>query len=633
MFHATDLTRRSGRGNVFLEAAVPLTKSLHRQIVKLGRRLEDAASELETPLKGTSAEDRRIQLMSIVKDIKDLLERIDRDIPLLQLAITASGESMSTGLPLGVSPSRLLQASTFLMVGDTQFATDSSRPVQIGPSFTLSLYMLFVGHSESLSKTTANSLAQVAPPQAAAPLGSDAGQHDDRPYGMGEGERMPIWQEVLHKARVRICRTPMAYVFGAQKGYHSATGKETAAENEWPVAQCSQTDHFSYFLEIIEDLDDGRVHDAASQMSSFEDVEKAGIREAIPIHQIAKIFYTDTGRILNIGSESDPERNPVLLLKRDVTASIPKHRLDPSAIARSLEEKPVSGNGEDGDGLHDEIDGQIRSESEIPKSPIAEASLPCAHAWSFPAHVDPEWLALEVFTEDDDESTEVSESTVDESDGDVSEFGPESPATPTRLRPAVSRRLCSSLDFRLIEQIRNISLRSPNRKASSRPSSSRSATVEGGGDVSLALQSRSQESQGAFVARSPFGAITSSLSLLEMLVRLTSLQEFRQTSHLAIPDHVLTFFLEETSTTGLRGDERLRARTEAKRKVGFDPYTDAPGRWQMIECLVSWRALIDWCSFSRRCLLGLYFCWIPIWGHVAFVRLEKRCGKGLTFGQ
>lgn len=79
-----------------------------------------------------------------------------------------------------------------------------------------------------------------------------------------------------------------------------------------------------------------------------------------------------------------------------------------------------------------------------------------------------------------------------------------------------------------------------------------------------------------FMARSPFGSIRSTLSLLEMLVRLTSLQEFQQAAHLSIPDYILSFFLEETSTTGLKGEERWKAKNEAKRRVGFDPYTDTP---------------------------------------------------------
>lgn len=85
-----------------------------------------------------------------------------------------------------------------------------------------------------------------------------------------------------------------------------------------------------------------------------------------------------------------------------------------------------------------------------------------------------------------------------------------------------------------------------------------------------------EQTQESFVARSPFGAIVSSLSLMEILIRLASMQEFQQTSHLAIPDHILTFFLEETSTTGLHGEKRWKIRSDTKRRVGFDPYTDTP---------------------------------------------------------
>jgi hypothetical protein len=73
----------------------------------------------------------------------------------------------------------------------------------------------------------------------------------------------------------------------------------------------------------------------------------------------------------------------------------------------------------------------------------------------------------------------------------------------------------------------------------------------------------------------PFSTITTSLSLIEMLVRLAGLQEFQQTSHLSIPDHVLTFFLEESSTTGLVGEARRAQREAAEARVGFDPYVDS----------------------------------------------------------
>lgn len=73
--------------------------------------------------------------------------------------------------------------------------------------------------------------------------------------------------------------------------------------------------------------------------------------------------------------------------------------------------------------------------------------------------------------------------------------------------------------------------------------------------------------------------IATSLSLMEMLIRLTSLQQFQQSSHLAITDELLNFFLSEGSTTGAASGDaeaRKRIRMEARQHVGFDPYDESP---------------------------------------------------------
>ncbi|CAN9353673.1 unnamed protein product [Alternaria alternata] len=72
--------------------------------------------------------------------------------------------------------------------------------------------------------------------------------------------------------------------------------------------------------------------------------------------------------------------------------------------------------------------------------------------------------------------------------------------------------------------------------------------------------------------------VKTSLSLLEMLIRLTALQQFQQSSHLAIPDEFLNFFLSDSSTVGAGGDAELRRRVrrEARMRVGFDPYDESP---------------------------------------------------------
>ncbi|XP_044719099.1 ranGTP-binding protein [Hirsutella rhossiliensis] len=434
---AIDLVElKSGRGNVFLESAVPLTKSLHQEIISLGRRIALVVAiedDTQATNRGSAKQrdGRHASLCHVMADMRSLLDRIDREIPLLQLAITASGESLSTSLPASISPSRLLQ---------------------IGPAFNLSLYMLFLGHASIKTSSPG------------------CGKHQHPVYGLGHDDRKPLWQEVIHKARVRLCRSAQSIAGNGNGLAHGQIARGDSLE-------------FSYYLEIIENLDDGRVHDGAETASPFDGVSSAGIREHIPIHQLSKIFYTDTGRILNLGKAEIGESNTVLLLKRDMRAARP------------------SGAGDD-------------------------------------LHFDPEWIALEVW---EDNAIGSDESETDGGSESEAENTEDSAHTP-KSKSAAPR---ASLDLILAAQIRNLSL---------------------------------QPSSGLGESRDSIlpNTITSSLSLIEMLIRLAGLQEFQQASHLSIPDHILTFFLEETSTTGLSGEARRTVRSEAKRRVGFDPYTDTP---------------------------------------------------------
>ena len=164
-----------------MESAVTLTKGLRWDIQALGVRLAKAATAEESSRrkKTNSKAAHEVEIHLIVKDIKSLLVRIEDAVPLINLAITTSGASLSTTLPASVSPSRLLQASTFLTAGDTQYSMNPTTPVQVGPAFTLSLYMLFAGHSYRV--------------------------HDS------ESMRETTWKEVIHKARVKLMRIPLQH--------------------------------------------------------------------------------------------------------------------------------------------------------------------------------------------------------------------------------------------------------------------------------------------------------------------------------------------------------------------------------------------------------------------------------------
>lgn len=491
---------KSGRGNVFLESAAPMAKALREDIMHLAHRIERVV--LANGIKDENYTPRvpLTELEGLSFDLRTLMARIDREIPLLQLTITASGESLSTSLPTTISPSRLLQASALLIMGDVRFATNPDTSFQVGPTFVLSLYMLYRGHAPCTPEGIGE---QTRPPLPT--------------YGLGPGERKPIWQEVMHKARVRLLRTP----FPDHKAYN-------------------------YDLEIVQDREDGRAH---------EDEPPDNRSQRIAIDEISKIFYTDAGKVLNLGNEDTSAGSPVLLLKREIRTPHGDSIRVSNADAQTTEVVDDQAA----------VDRQLLEESGYQGS---RKSSKCIYnagdnsSFDFGPQLDPEWIAIEMYDGDD-------ASLVDSDSGDAS---------------------CDETS-QLDEIVSVATSTMPSLNCESGPHSQPPASsAEPPEDATLplihrlSLHTRRKNNQpppegvtDGINPESPLGAITTSLSLLEMLIRLASLQGYQQTSHLAIPDHILTFFLEEASSTGLTGHSREKTRVETKNKVGFDPFLDRTG--------------------------------------------------------
>ncbi|ODH40908.1 hypothetical protein ACO22_01507 [Paracoccidioides brasiliensis] len=511
----------AARGNTSLESALSLTKALRWDIQSLGERLAKAVSVEELYQEGAISSKARTglddEIRSIIKDIQNVLQRIEDAVPLINLAITTSGASLSTTLPASVSPSRLLQASTFLTTGDTQYSMSPSQPVQIGPTFTLSVYMLFSGHIRPIDEVSV---------------------------------RNTTWKEVIHKARVKVRRVPMDMMFSSYTNLHPPG--EFSSEKH--ISGEARTDEFAYQILIIEDLDDGRVHNDEEKHGSFEDVALAGIREIIPIHEISKIFYADTGKILNIGNEGEVN-NPVLLLKRDVNAIPPRRMIDRCEAEFDRLQGETSDNSEDEE--QSQLDAQL-----LGRKKPSSANQHEPQQYKFSPDLDLEWVAFEVHDESDEQDSETE-----------AESEPEPPA-PLSASTSTSNPLSQSLDAQISEKLTSLHLRGDHRSPSFSPAS---ATTQ----QQFASQTYTQQSQyhQPYTISNPiFNNIRTSLSLLEILLRLTSLQQFQQQSHLSITDELLNFFLEESSATGAGGDEhhRQRVRAEARRKVGWDPYNESP---------------------------------------------------------
>ncbi|RMD44063.1 hypothetical protein DV735_g1110, partial [Chaetothyriales sp. CBS 134920] len=484
----------AARGNTSLESAINLTKELRREIQRIGQRLaqgaENAAKLNKLDRVSSQAQAEHENEMYVLRDeVRILIQRIDDAVPLINLAITTSGVTLSAALPSTVSPSRLLQASTFLTAGDTHYCQNPETAVQIGPTFFLTVYMLFAGHNRPQSE---------------------------------EDIRETTWKEVMHKARVKLRRVPLDVILDTGTGSNAIPSVEIRSHSSEPSQADLPAEHrqeeYAYQLMIIEDLDDDRVHEWEEDQphaGPFDDVGLAGIREMIPIHEISKIFYADTGKVLNISADAETN-HPVLLLKRDLNA-IPPRRM-------------VERESEDAD-QHTSPGNYVQPhERDDP--------------WRLPPSLDPEWIAFEVYTGEDDDETPSS-----------------SPTRSTSLGPEVSSVGAS---------ISKLSLNSHF-----------SQQTTAAGDTTSSSFAASPTSAKTLIPTSQppwVNALPTSLSLLELLLRLCSLQQFQQQSHLSITDELLNFFLEEAASTGAGGDEHYRqeVRREARRRVGWDPYDESP---------------------------------------------------------
>ncbi|KAF1911999.1 RanGTP-binding protein-domain-containing protein [Ampelomyces quisqualis] len=523
----------AARGNTSLESAMTLTKSLRWDIQTLGSRVEHAVAEEQLSRRGSSKAKSRaqndIELKTIISEMKKLLERIEDAVPLINLAITTSGVSLSTTLPNTVSPSRLLQASTLLTSGDMQYCSSRPRSQQIGPTFTLSMYMLFAGHA-------------------------------NRPHE--EGLRDTTWKEVMHKARVTLMRVPLdnVYDFPTPFGLTSERANEGKHRH---IPSDNMIQEFAYQLLIVEDLNDGRVHtfeDDEPEPEPYDKVEQAGVREVIPIHEVSKIFYADTGKILNIGTDGE-SNNPILLLKRDINAAPPRRMMEQQPSNTGYESDDSHTIGENDElAEQTELENQLRRESTpgFQEADGSAAQLP-AYPWRLPPTLDLEWMAFEVYTEDPSTDSELDDTEIVELE-DLS--SPPNDVSATR-QGSESPSLLSDISKLNLRPSTPILSPSPSQNTQIVPSPQKSSTPAPHSETHTPTT---------------LPPIKTSLSLLEMLIRLTALQQFQQSSHLAIPDEFLNFFLSDSSTVGAGSDAdlRRRVRREARMRVGFDPYDESP---------------------------------------------------------
>lgn len=267
---------------------------------------------------------------------------------MINLALNTSGVDLSTALPDSVSPSRLLQASTLVTAGDQSYRDGECKQSLIGLNFTVTLYMLFAGHAHRKENISASDLT---------------------------------WQEVVRKCRLKLERVPIH-----QYMFNENTTEEEKAKT---IRDKNAANEYCYNMVLIEDLDDGLAHDDEELASNgmggpYGGVARAGIRTKIPIHQIGKLFYTSSGRLLGI----DESNSPILLVNRQA------HALPP----RKLEERIHNTMDSDDEGETNELADQTSLSINAPDSTHNPQDLPRG--------LDPEWFAFQIYTENRNNFTE-----------------------------------------------------------------------------------------------------------------------------------------------------------------------------------------------------------------------------------
>lgn len=272
---------------------------------------------------------------------------------------------------------------------------------------------------------------------------------------------------------------------------------------------------FEYEFRITEDLDDGRYHDEEEKARARRDDEGhlRGDSRSIPVQLIARLFFSATGRLLNI----EESRAPVLVVKIN-------HALHRSDLAA----------------LHD----------------LPDDDEPIERGEETTTEEDLEWLALELWTPEDDDD--------DDEEDDDNELDLDNDNDHKRPDPGEARQAARQ---EMEETDEQDDIDGASQLLEERPTSQES-------DVdALALQLQLLEVAKTQTVSMDTGELreeVATLSLLEYLLRLAALQASEQRSCLAIPDERISLYLRDDNYRRQRKSAELGISSQRKRSTRFE---------------------------------------------------------------
>ncbi|KAK5671465.1 hypothetical protein BDV3_001200 [Batrachochytrium dendrobatidis] len=488
----------AARGHSVLESILTLSNDLNASLDTLSQ--DFAALPLDKP--------DVVLLDAIVETFQDVLQQVDNLVPFVQMGLQISGVQFGNRVPVGVSPVLLMRASAALTrINDEAQSQELAKSQQPLDSIAL-------GQSGLSTKDT-SPIAGKEKEKASKPE-SDIHKHalsTDMPKSFIPGPTINIKLYTLFEGSSR-----------------SRTVVDWTWKEEYPKCRarlCRHPTEFNYSLHLDQDLNDGRFHDPEESTATPSTLDQnskfiQGGKRHISLEHIQRLFYTNSGKLLNIEDAS----MPVLVLKV----------VEPRYSENRKSDIPITPN-------------DVDSANDFGQSGGTELK---------PRVL---WLALELFdttvNTDDDAATE---SVCDASSCTGSEVDDESDVE------SLSGHV-QDLDIGSQITPKNKTKESwhtPVRGSTRKPLAA--ATTDGGKpSQSLGKYLNSSVSRCGHTLATPINNqriaaemdnnaskqhVLGELCFLEYLLRLASLEQSQATSHLNVSDEKLYFFLMNEATGG-----------------------------------------------------------------------------------
>ncbi|KAJ1975249.1 Ran-specific GTPase-activating protein 30, partial [Dimargaris xerosporica] len=563
----------AARGNSTLTAVIPLTTQLRRQTEEFSEHLEQFeeqwASSVHNHRSAQQGQPRTSKklaaqmekdIQAIQAEIQRLMNRITEMVPFLNLALTTSGAHLGTSLPSSISPGRVLQASACLhrthqlhcrTAMDAQLSTPNSK-TPIHPRSSGSSEQS--GHDSECSKTGDPSYSS-PPSHATPPSESPSSFCSLNPLGDSIADNLArSLHELVTEVKPHFKLT--MYSLFTSSVRHKSRDDFTWKE-EFPKCraylQRVRSTSLPYFYEfvVVQDLNDGRYHDDVSptRLASTKRL-RPGAKRIYPVTDIIRLHYSSSGQLLNI----EDSKQPVLVMQVQVptahttnatttaTTTAPMSRsgtLASSLASLTIHDRPKmaqdtdssSGQSLDSDNTNETSGSAVLIGNGEPSTPPRPLTRTPSYAMPAPQpHF--EWIAFQVFQEDDSADEDANGSEIEEANHQV----PRLRSTRGSTVPKTTATTDSADDSDDANESLNDGQVPATRlsNASSGMYFPWGHPVDGSGtpilDSTLPFEQLSLHNQ---------------LSLLEYLLRLAALEMCEQASHFNIPDEKLALFLRD----------------------------------------------------------------------------------------